>query len=131
MLYVAMTRAKEKLVMVCARAGAAKHLADLCAVTSCPVRPETVEEQKCMADWILLPLLCRRRPRRCVSWRARTRRRSGRDAPWRVEAHNGYDFAPAERARQRAPGGDCPRAAAGHGGVGWRYPYEPETTLSA
>ena len=31
-----MTRAKEKLVMVCARAGAAKHLADLCAVTSCP-----------------------------------------------------------------------------------------------
>ena len=48
-LYVAMTRAKEKLVMVCARAGAAKHLADLCAVTSCPVRPETVAEQKCMA----------------------------------------------------------------------------------
>ena len=49
---------KEDAVL-CARAGAAKHLADLCAVTSCPVRPETVEEQKCMADWILLPLLCR------------------------------------------------------------------------
>ena len=100
-LYVAMTRAKEKLVMVCARAGAAKHLADLCAVTSCPVRPETVEEQKCMADWILLPLLCRPEA-------APLRELAGADAaavtvsnaPWRVEVHNGYDFAPTERAAE-------------------------------
>ena len=118
-LYVAMTRAKEKLVMVCARAGAAKHLADLCAVTSCPVRPETVEEQKCMADWILLPLLCRPEA-------APLRELAGADAaavtvsnaPWRVEWPQRLRLC-AHRARGRgARGGDCPRAAAGHGGAG-------------
>ncbi len=108
-LYVAMTRAKEKLVMVCARAGAAKHLADLCAVTSCPVRPETVEEQKCMADWILLPLLCRPEaaPLRELAG-ADAAAVTVSDAPWRVEVHNGYDFR-AHRARGRgARGGRLP-----------------------
>ena len=118
-LYVAMTRAKEKLVMACARAGAAKHLADLCAVTSCPVRPETVEEQKCMADWILLPLLCRPEaaPLRELAG-ADAAAVMGSDAPWRVEGPQRLRLC-AHRARGRgARGGDCPRAAAGHGGVG-------------
>ena len=131
-LYVAMTRAKEKLVMVCARAGAAKHLADLCAVTSCPVRPETVEEQKCMADWILLPLLCRPEA-------APLRELAGADAaavtvsnaPWRVEVHNGYDFAPTERAAEERAEETAPELPLDTAALEWRYPYEPETTLSA
>ena len=131
-LYVAMTRAKEKLVMVCARAGAAKHLADLCAVTSCPVRPETVEEQKCMADWILLPLLCRPEaaPLRELAG-ADAAAVAGSDAPWRVEVHNGYDFAPAERAAEERAEETAPELPLDTAALEWRYPYEPETTLSA
>ena len=131
-LYVAMTRAKEKLVMVCARAGAAKHLADLCAVTSCPVRPETVEEQKCMADWILLPLLCRPEaaPLRELAG-ADAAAVTGSDAPWRVEVHNGYDFAPAERAAEERTEETALELPLDTAALEWRYPYEPETTLSA
>ena len=131
-LYVAMTRAKEKLVMVCARAGAAKHLADLCAVTSCPVRPETVEEQKCMADWILLPLLCRPEaaPLRELAG-ADAAAVTGSDAPWRVEVHNGYDFVPTERAAEERTEETAPELPLDTAALEWRYPYEPETTLSA
>ena len=131
-LYVAMTRAKEKLVMVCARAGAAKHLADLCAVTSCPVRPETVEEQKCMADWILLSLLCRPEaaPLRELAG-ADAAAVMGSDAPWRVEVHNGYDFVPTERAAEERAEETAPELPLDTAALEWRYPYEPETTLSA
>ena len=131
-LYVAMTRAKEKLVMVCARAGAAKHLADLCAVTSCPVRPETVEEQKCMADWILLSLLCRPEaaPLRELAG-ADAAAVTVSDAPWRVEVHNGYDFAPAERVTEERAEETAPELPLDTAALEWRYPYEPETTLSA
>ena len=118
--------------MVCARAGAAKHLADLCAVTSCPVRPETVEEQKCMADWILLPLLCRPEaaPLRELAG-ADAAAVTGSDAPWRVEVHNGYDFAPAERAAEERAEETAPELPLDTAALEWRYPYEPETTLSA
>lgn len=85
-----------------------------------------------MADWILLPLLCRPEA-------APLRELAGADAaavtvsnaPWRVEVHNGYDFAPSERAAEERAGGDCPRAPLDTAALEWRYPYEPETTLSA
>ncbi len=131
-LYVAMTRAKEKLVMVCTRAGAAKHLADLCAVASCPVRPETVEEQSCMADWILLPLLCRPEaaPLRELAGADAMTVATG-DAPWRVEVHAAGDSAPAGRtARERAEEA-APELPLDTAALEWRYPYALETTLSA
>ena len=131
-LYVAMTRAKEKLVMVCARAGAAKHLADLCAVTSCPVRSKTVEEQRCMADWILLPLLCRpeAEPLRALA-NAAAPLITPTDAPWSVEIHNGYAFAPAGRAAEEKIAPPAPEQPLDTAALEWQYPYALETTLSA
>jgi len=58
-LYVAMTRPKEKLILVDAMRYASKRLQKLGAVASCPVLPETVAEGKNFGDWLLLPLLCR------------------------------------------------------------------------
>lgn len=58
-LYVAMTRPKEKLILVDALYGAEKRLQKLTAAAACPVMPEVVAEGKCFGDWILLPLLCR------------------------------------------------------------------------
>lgn len=57
-LYVAMTRAKEKLIMVDCLKHGRKHICDLISVTRCPVPPEAVSNAKSLGDWILLPLLC-------------------------------------------------------------------------
>ena len=53
-LYVAMTRAQEKLIMVCSRKNPEKHLRELAAL---PVPPEAVSGANCPGDWLLLTLL--------------------------------------------------------------------------
>jgi ATP-dependent helicase/nuclease subunit A len=57
-LYVAMTRAREKLILVDTVFHVEKRLRDLLSVTSCPVMPEAVADGKSFGDWLLLPLLC-------------------------------------------------------------------------
>ena len=56
-LYVAMTRAKEKLIIVDCIKKARSHIRNLIALSSLPVQPEAVRSVSCMGDWILLPLL--------------------------------------------------------------------------
>ncbi len=56
-LYVAMTRAKEKLVIVDCMKHARKHVRDLISLTDLPVPPEVVGSVRCPGDWMLLPLL--------------------------------------------------------------------------
>ena len=58
-LYVAMTRPKEKLILVDTMYYAENRLQGLAAMASCPVQPETVAAGKNFGDWILLSLLCR------------------------------------------------------------------------
>ncbi len=53
------------------------------------------------------------------------------NAPWRVEVHNGYDFAPTERAAEERAEETAPELPLDTAALEWRYPYEPETTLSA
>ena len=57
-LYVAMTRAKEKLICVQCMAHGRKRLADLSVLADMPTPPEAVAGAKCPGDWLLLPLLC-------------------------------------------------------------------------
>ena len=57
LLYVAMTRAKEKLILVQCMHKAKNHLKTLTQLSSCPVSPEAVSSAKCPGDWVLLPLL--------------------------------------------------------------------------
>lgn len=56
-LYVAMTRAKEKLIMVDAVKKSQKKLRDFIAVSDLPVPAEAVSQAKAPGDWLLLPLL--------------------------------------------------------------------------
>ena len=57
-LYVAMTRAQEKMIVVdCLRKGR-KRVADLAAIAGVPTPPEAVAAGRCLGDWMLLPLLC-------------------------------------------------------------------------
>ncbi len=56
-LYVAMTRAKEKLIVVDCMKHARKHVCDLIALTDLPVPSEAVAGVNSPGDWMLLPLL--------------------------------------------------------------------------
>lgn len=94
-LYVGMTRAKEKLVLVATIPSAEKKLAELMALSDLPVQPETVAEAKSMAEWILLPLLQRGE---AVELRKYCGMDEGvfdltEDSPWTICCHESADYA--------------------------------------
>lgn len=94
LLYVAMTRAKEKLIMVASLPSAVKKLSDLLVLSDLPVPPETVNSAKSMAEWILLPLLQRRE---AYEYRVIAGMEEGvyaltEDTPWLVQFHEGSNF---------------------------------------
>ena len=85
-----------------------------------------------MADWILLPLLCRAEaePLRRLAG-METESTAADDAPWLVALHNGYDFTPAGRTADRTAEAAASEAPIDTAALEWRYPYALETTLSA
>ena len=93
-LYVGMTRAREKLIMTASMPAAPKKLADLAALSLLPVPPETVDGAKSMAEWILLPLLKRRE---AAPLREAADLEEGdwvltEDTSWIVEYHDGVPY---------------------------------------
>ena len=56
-LYVALTRAKEKLICIDCMKRAGARVRDLAAVGSYPAEPEAVASARALGDWLLLPLL--------------------------------------------------------------------------
>ncbi|MCI8438238.1 MAG: helicase-exonuclease AddAB subunit AddA [Oscillospiraceae bacterium] len=110
-LYVGMTRAKEKLIMTASMPSAPKKLGDLTVQStltdlSRPVPPETVDGARSMAEWILLPLL---RRQDAAALRAQTGLEltgwaETEDTPWQVAYHDGtlYGEAPALPAAEPA-----------------------------
>lgn len=57
LLYVAMTRAREKLIMTCAMTGGAEQLAKLAENAACPVDPQVLMSCSSVGEWVLLPAL--------------------------------------------------------------------------
>lgn len=133
-LYVAMTRAKEKLVMVHTQANAEKRVSDLLATASCPVLSESVEEGKCLGDWVMLPLLCR-------SEASELRALAGQESetaaivtgfPWKVRVHDGLScVAAGNSSTQRETEQVTDELPFDRAVLEYRYPYEKETTLPA
>ena len=58
LLYVAMTRAKEKLILVDCMKRKGKHLQKLSTMASYPLEPEAAASAQALGDWLLMPLLC-------------------------------------------------------------------------
>ena len=61
LLYVAMTRAKEKLILSVALTGGARDLEKLAPDAACPVEPQVLAGCQSVGQWVLLPALARRR----------------------------------------------------------------------
>ncbi|MEG1858517.1 MAG: 3'-5' exonuclease, partial [Pseudoflavonifractor sp.] len=59
LLYVAMTRAQEKLILSCALRRGVRDLQKLAPEADCPADPQVLAGCTSMAQWILLPALCR------------------------------------------------------------------------
>ena len=134
LLYVAMTRAKEKLIMVHTQANAAKRVADLLSTASCPALPEAVDEGKCLGDWVLLPLLCRAEaePLRALAGFDAPQIVASDDAPWRVFVHTAATDAekPEENAAPETVE-NAPELPLDTAALTWRYPHAAATELSA
>ena len=131
-LYVAMTRAKEKLIMVDSRRNAANVIKKLIPSASCPAVPEAVCDGKCMGDWILLPLLCRweAKPLRDLAGMETLMHYSGDDTPWKVFIHDAGEYRKISRKvrpLQERDGAALPDFAA----MDHIYPYQRETALPA
>jgi len=93
-LYVAMTRAKEKLIMVSSMKGAGNRLTKLAAMAEYPVSPNAVGEAKSMAEWILMPLLCRAEAIPLLRYAGADESRCTifPDGAWQVSLHDGAPY---------------------------------------
>ena len=133
LLYVAMTRAKEKLVLVHTQAGAAKRVGDLLAASSCPALPEAVDEGKCLGDWVLLPLLCRAEaePLRDLAGFAAPQLVTTDDAPWQVFVHEASGAEEAQAREETGADATAPELPLDTAALTWVYPHAAATELSA
>ena len=125
-LYVGMTRAKEKLIMAASLPYAAKKLADLTALSTLPLPPETVDGAKSMAEWLLLPLLRRQeaRPLRELADLEEGDWALTEDTPWLVDCRDASPYAEAppapEEAEETAAGQRLP---VNREALDYRYPH--------
>ena len=60
LLYVAMTRAREKLIMTCTVKDASKELPKLCMNAAWPMQPQVLMGMNSMKDWVLSAAMTRR-----------------------------------------------------------------------
>ena len=136
LLYVAMTRAKEKLVLTCALTGGARDLRKLAEDTACPVDPQALLATQSAAQWVLLPVLARPDA-------GALRRVMERDVPlttadcgpaWDIRWVDGSDLGTAPPFRRPAEQGGTPEAARLDledlaRRLNWRYPHQDDTLI--
>ena len=130
-LYVAMTRAKEKLILVHSVTGAARLLGNLLPLASAPAEPEVVEDRGCLGEWILLPLLTRPEaaPLRELAGGGSMTIGVPEDTPWQVFCHDGLAYQPRETAAEQETAQRAEEPEIDTALLDFVYPYQRETTL--
>ncbi|MFR5994600.1 MAG: UvrD-helicase domain-containing protein [Oscillospiraceae bacterium] len=108
LLYVAMTRAKEKLILVDCLKNARSHVQKLSALTELPVPPQVVRSAKTMGDWVLQVLLCSTEAGAIHAWAGIAPPVRESAAGWRVYLHEN----PATPAAARVEEGEGAREPA-------------------
>ena len=131
-LYVAMTRPKEKLILLDTVYGAEKKLQKLASVTGAPVPPESVADGKSFGDWLLLSLLTRPEAS-ALRDAAGTEPESlwtGGGSSWEIAIHDAEAFRDIPAAVRDAPGVER-ESVFDASLLDWEYPYRAETLLPA
>ena len=136
LLYVAMTRAKEKLILTCALTGGARDLRRLAEDAACPVDPQALLGIQSAAQWLLLPVLARPDA-------GELRRAMERDLPvttadcgpgWDIRWVDGSDLGAVPVYRRLVPTDGEPETAeqdleALTQRLTWRYPHQEDTLI--
>jgi ATP-dependent helicase/nuclease subunit A len=132
-LYVAMTRAKEKLILVSSLYSASGHLKKLAAGSSCPALPEAVAAGKSFSDWILLPLLCKPEAeplRRFADLSVESLYHSNSNQ-WQVFIHDSEQFRTHPKFRKDKETEPLEESEFDGELLGFEYPYPASITASA
>ena len=141
LLYVAMTRAKEKLILSVALTGGARDLEKLAPDAACPVEPQVLAGCQSVGQWVLLPALARPDG-------GALRRAAGVQVPvpaadfgpaWDIRFVDGAEFQAEPEENAVSPSGppDGERISAGEGAetavlaarLAWHYPHGAEVEL--
>ena len=132
-LYVAMTRPKEKLILVDSMYHAEGRLQKLAAVAACPVLPETVAACKTFGEWLLLPMLCRPEAAdlRAFADVNVEQLYTGDTSPWQVFCHNSEEFRERPARPRLKDEGREEAASFDPALLEFVYPYSRETGLPA
>jgi ATP-dependent helicase/nuclease subunit A len=132
-LYVAMTRPKEKLILVDAMYGAEGRMKSLTPLAACPALPESVGAGRNFADWLLLPLLCRPEaaPLRQLADMEAEALYTGDTAHWEIALHDAESFRQAPAASGWSGGGGETEASFDPALIEFVYPHQTETGLPA
>ncbi len=130
-LYVGMTRAKEKLILVASMKNTAKRLGDLTALSALPVPPETVDGARSAAEWVMLPLLRRREaaPLRAMAGMEEGLFDPMEDTPWIVALHEEEQSSGLREAEEERQAPPPPEPPVDREALEFRYPYQAECLL--
>ncbi|MDN0032356.1 helicase-exonuclease AddAB subunit AddA [Oscillibacter valericigenes] len=131
-LYVAMTRPKEKLILIHSLYHAESTLKKLASLAACPVPPETAAGCRSYGEWLLLPLLCRPEAGalREMAGVEPENLCGGDESPWQVFLHDSEDFReilPVQSADGETAYAKIPDLSL----LEINYPYEAATRLPA
>ena len=128
-LYVGMTRAKEKLIMTASMPSAGKRLKELSALSALPVPPETVDSARSMAEWVLLPLLRRweAAPLRALAGQEEGGWAPAEDAAWEVFLHEEAQFG-GETVEEHMEAAGGPALPVDREALDFVYPYAAACT---
>ena len=130
-LYVAMTRPKEKLIMVSTMRNPQTRLARLAAAVDCPVPPNAVEGASCLGDWVLLALMGR--PEAGCLWELGEVEpktlAAPEGTPWKVAVHSGDDYTQTARRRHREEVDTAEPLVFDTDLLDYVYPYSKATVL--
>lgn len=131
-LYVAMTRPKEKLILVDSLYFAEKRLQRLASLAACPAAPEAVASGRTFGEWILLPLLCRPEAEalRALAGTEVEKFYHG-PSPWQVFVHDGNSYREPPCRHGMEERGAEKEASFDPALLDFVYPYSRETQLPA
>jgi len=131
-LYVAMTRPKEKLILVESLYFAETRLQRLAATATLPVPPEAIAACRTFGEWLLLCLLCRpeAEPLRALAG-AEVPVSPGSGAPWEVFLHDCGEYRNSPPRPGLAQEAAVPEVPFDPALLAFQYPYRRESALPA
>ena len=135
LLYVAMTRAREKLIMTLALKDASKTVVTLAESAAERPAPEVLEQQSCVGNWILIHALSRAEAEEVPEIAALLGERAVsvvHESRWDIQWHMGEEYANvSQRTVKRTKKGqyDPEVFSAMHRSLSWKYPYSAHENI--